>query len=272
VADVVLCDLDGVVWLAGVPIPGSVAAIGRLRQAGCRVVFVTNSSSPTIAEHTAALAAIGVPAEGDVISSATAAGSLLRPGERVLVAGGPGVREAVTAAGATAFAGDDAEAVEAGVDAVVAGLHRTFDYERLRLATRAIRAGARFIATNRDPLFPTDEGPIPGGGSIVAAIATASGVEPETAGKPQPPMVTAVLGLVGGDGDDDEELRRRLVVVGDMLSTDGRLAAALGCPFALVRTGNTPPGAAVDPPPDFDGVDLAAIAETLLSRRQVTPR
>ena len=174
-SDIVLCDLDGVVWLGGVPIPGSVAAIGRLRQAGFRVVFVTNSSSPTIAEHTAALAAIGVPAEGDVISSATAAAALVRPGERVLVAGGPGVVEAVAAAGATAIAGDDAAAVEAGVDAVVAGLHRTFDYERLRLATRAIRAGARFVATNRDPLFPTNEGPIPGGGSIVAAIATASG-------------------------------------------------------------------------------------------------
>jgi HAD superfamily hydrolase (TIGR01450 family) len=270
VADLVVCDLDGVVWLGGVPIPGSVAAIGRLRQAGFRVVFVTNSSSPTIAEHTASLAAIGVPAEGDVISSATAAAALVRPGERVLVAGGPGVGEAVAAAGATAIAGDDAAEVEAGVDAVVAGLHRTFDYERLRLATRAIRAGARFVATNRDPLFPTNEGPIPGGGSIVAAIATASGVEPETAGKPHPPMITAVLRLLGANGD--EELRRRLVVVGDMLSTDGRLAEALGCRFALVRTGNPAPGAAVDPAPDFDGVDLAGVADALLAARGLAPR
>jgi glycerol-1-phosphatase len=271
-SDIVLCDLDGVVWLGGVPIAGSVAAIEQLRRAGCRVVFVTNSSSPTIAEHTAALATIGVPAEGDVISSATAAAGLLRSGERVLVAGGPGVTEAVTAAGATAYAGDDAAAVGYGVDAVVAGLHRTFDYERLRLATKAIRDGARFVATNRDPLFPTNDGPIPGGGSIVAAIATASGREPETAGKPHPPMVTTVLRLLGGDGIDVEELRRRLVVVGDQTSTDGRFAEALGCRFALVRTGNTPPGAQVDPPPDLDGVDLATIAEALLSRRPVPPR
>jgi 4-nitrophenyl phosphatase len=270
-SDVVICDLDGVVWLGGVPIPGSVEAIDRLRRAGCRVVFVTNSSSPTIAEHTAALAAIGIPERGDVISSSTAAASLLRRGERVLVAGGPGVREAVMAAGAIPIAGDDAAAVEAGVDAVVAGLHLTFDYERLRLATRAIRAGARFIATNRDPLFPTDEGPIPGGGSIVAAIATATGVEPATAGKPHPPMVTAVLRHLGGDGVAAGTLRPG-VVVGDMPSTDGRLAAALGCRFALVRTGNTPPGATVDPPPDVDGVDLAAIAEVLLSDRRTTAR
>jgi 4-nitrophenyl phosphatase len=271
-SDVVLCDLDGVVWLSGVPIDGSVAAIERLRHAGCRIVFVTNSSSPTIAEHTAALAAIGVAAAGDVISSATAAAGLLSPGERVLVAAGPGVTEAVTAAGASALAGDDAAAVNEGVDAVVAGLHRTFDYERLRLATTAIRDGARFIATNRDALFPTDAGPIPGGGSIVAAIATASGVEPETAGKPHPPMVTAVRRLLGGDGNDDEELRRRLVVVGDQLSTDGRFAAALGCRFALVRTGNTTPGAAVDPPPDLDGADLATIVDALLAHRQTVRR
>src|SRR5262245_24096953 len=194
------------------PIAGSVEAIERLRRAGCRVVFVTNSSAPTIAEHIAALARIGVPADGDVVSSATAVASLLRRSERVLVAGGAGVTEAVVGAGAIALAGDDVGAVAEGVDVVVAGLHRVFDYERLRLATRAIRNGARFIATNRDPLFPTSDGPIPGGGSIVAAIATATGVEPETAGKPHIPMVNAVRRLLGL-GDD--ELRRRVIVVGD---------------------------------------------------------
>ncbi|HET9547334.1 MAG TPA: hypothetical protein VFO97_05840, partial [Desertimonas sp.] len=129
----VLCDLDGVVWLGGVPIFGSVEAVAKLRQAGVRVMFVSNSSAPTIAEHTAALAAIGIVADGDVISSSTAAGELIEPGERVLVCGGPGVVEAVLAAGATPLSGDDEAAVAAGVDVVVAGLHRTFDYERLRL-------------------------------------------------------------------------------------------------------------------------------------------
>jgi HAD superfamily hydrolase (TIGR01450 family) len=265
---VVVCDLDGVVWLGGVPIPGSVEAIMRLRNAGCRVVFVTNSSAPTIAEHTVALANIGVAADGDVISSAIASTELLHPGERVLVSGGAGVAEAVTRAGATPIDGLDAAAVADGVDVVVAGLHRSFDYERLRLATAAIRAGARFVATNRDPLFPTPDGPIPGGGSIVAAIATASGVEPEVVGKPQQPMVRAVHRLLGGDS---ATLRRRLVVVGDQLSTDGRFAAALGCRFGLVRTGNTPPGAAADPAPDFDALDLAAFATSLLETHAALP-
>ncbi len=265
--DTVLCDLDGVVWLAGVPIPGATAAIERLRAAGVRIVFVSNSSVPTIAEHTAALAAVGIAADGDVISSATAAAELVRAGERVLVAGGAGVVEAVRAAGGIPFEGDDVEAVAEGVDVVVAGLHRTFDYDRLRLATIAIRNGARFVATNRDPRFPTPDGPIPGGGSIVAAIATATGVEPETAGKPHPPMVRAVHRLLGGVVDAEQ-----LVVIGDQVSTDGLFAEALGGRFAIVRTGNTAPGIAVDPPPDFDGADLGAVVDQLLSDRTSMPR
>jgi glycerol-1-phosphatase len=264
VAEIAICDLDGVVWLSGVPIPGSVEAVARLRAAGCRVVFVTNNSNPTIGEHTAKLAAIGVAADGDVISSATAAGELLQPGERVLVCGGAGIREAVAAVGGSPFEGDDEHAVAAGIDVVVAGFHRSFDYERLRLATTAIRNGARFVATNRDPLYPSPDGPIPGGGSIVAAIATATGVEPATAGKPHPPMVRAVLHLLGGDSED---LRRRIVVVGDQPSTDGRLAAALGSRFAIVRSGYSMPGAVVDPPPDFDLADLAAVADAVLAAR-----
>jgi HAD superfamily hydrolase (TIGR01450 family) len=263
----ILCDLDGVVWLAGEPIAGSVAAIERLRRAGWRVVFVSNSSAPTIAEHTAALARIGIVADGDVISSSTAAAELVHAGERVLVCGGAGVLEAVAAAGAVPFEGDDAEAVANGVDVVIAGLHRSFDYERLRLATRAIRDGARFVATNRDPLFPSPGGPVPGGGSIVAAIATASGVEPEVAGKPHPPMVRAVRRLLGSDAADP----RHLLVIGDQVSTDGLLAAALGCRFAIVRTGNTGPEVVVDPPADLDGADLAAIVAELVAASVAPP-
>ena len=234
-------------WLAGTAIPGSVEAIARLRAAGRRVVFVTNSSAVTIGEHVAALDRIGVEATGDVVSSATAAAALLRAGERVLVCGGAGITEAVAAAGAVAVAGDDDAGVAEGIDAVVVGLHREFDYHRLDLALRATRRGARLIATNRDPLFPTATGPIPGGGAIVAAVATAAGVEPLVAGKPHRAMALAVAAVVGGDLDD-ESFGRRLLMVGDQISTDGEFARELGCRFALVRTGNTPPDGSGDVP------------------------
>jgi 4-nitrophenyl phosphatase len=253
----VLCDLDGVVWLSGEPIPGSVEAVARLRDAGHRVLFVTNSSWPLLSEHEAALAAIGIAAPGDVVSSPMAAATLVRAGERVLVAGGPGIIEAVERAGAVAFAGDDEGAVAAGVDAVVVGLHREFDYRRLTLATTAVRSGARFVATNNDPLYPTPSGPIPGGGSIVAAVATASGREPTIAGKPFAPMADAVRRLVGESTD--------MLMVGDMLSTDGQFAIELGCPFALVRTGNTAPGDEVDFPRAIDVADLASVVELIVT-------
>ena len=154
-------------------------------------------------------------------------------------------------------------AVADGVDVVVAGFHRTFDYDRLRLATRQSATAPGSWPPTATRCIPTPSGPIPGGGSIVAAIATATGVEPETAGKPHPPMVRAVHRLLGGDS---EPSRAGLVVVGDQFSTDGVLAAALGCRFAIVRSGNTPPGVIVDPPPDFDGTDFAAVPPSILSR------
>ena len=175
-----------------------------------RVVFVSNSSAPTIAEHTAALAAIGIVADGDVISSSTAAAELIdawraRSGVLVVLASSrrfsPRVRRRSAAM--------TKRPLPLAWMWSSPGLHRTFDYERLRLATAAIRGGARFVATNRDPLFPTPAGPIPGGGSIVASIATATGVEPETAGKPHQPMVRAVHRLLGDQADPATPRRHR---------------------------------------------------------------
>lgn len=254
----VLCDLDGVVWLAHQPIDGSPEAIAALRVAGVRVLFVTNNSAATVADQEAALAAIGIPATGDVVTSAMAGADLVQPGERVLVAGGPGVVEALVARGAIAV-GNDADP-EVAVDAVIVGFHRDFDYERLRRAATAVGRGARLIGTNGDATYPTPDGPIPGGGSLLAAVATASGVEPVIAGKPHAPMASAVLARL------DRPDPSAIVMVGDRWSTDGRFARALGCRFAIVRSGVTPPGAALEAAADLDGSNLAAIARALLAR------
>jgi len=230
----VLCDLDGVVWLAHEPIPGAVDAIARLRASGRRVLFVTNNSAARVSGHERALAAIGVEATGDVVSSSMAAAGLVSRGERILVAGGAGVVEAVESAGAHVLLNDGSD-IEEPVDAVVVGLHRDFDYARLRVAGRAVLEGARLIGTNRDSTYPTPRGLEPGGGSIVAAIAAVGGIDPIFAGKPEQPMADLVLDLVGAPPSS-------VLMVGDRPDTDGLFADRIGCGFALVESGVTAAG------------------------------
>ncbi len=250
---VVLCDLDGVVWLAHQPIPGSVAAIADLRSAGHRVLFVTNNSADTVEVQEAALAAIGVPAGGDVLTSAMAAALLVQPGERVLVCGGEGVRQAVRSRDAKVLP-DYAE----DADAVIVGFHRTFDYAGLTHAARAVWRGARLIGTNDDATYPTPQGPIPGGGSILAAVQTAAGVAAVVAGKPHNPMVQLVRDEIG------EQAVAAAVMVGDRPSTDGLFARALGCAYAHVNSGVTPLGTDISPAPELVADDLAAVTAAML--------
>jgi 4-nitrophenyl phosphatase len=264
-APVVLLDLDGVVWLAHQAIPGSVEAIASLRVTGHRVLFVTNNSASTVEQQQTALAAVGIPAVGDVLTSAMAAAQLIEPGERVLVCGGAGVMQAVAARGGLPVRVDDPAVFGDGrgghFDAVMVGLHRDFDYEGLQRGAEAIRAGARLIGTNDDATYPTPDGQVPGGGAILAAFVVASGAVPQVAGKPYAPMADLVRNVVG------PERARAALMVGDRPETDGLFAATLGCRFALVWSGVTAPGADVSPTPDIAVADLAAVAAHLRGQR-----
>lgn len=249
----VLCDLDGVVWLAREAIPGAPEAVDRLRASGRRVVFVTNNSVSLLGDQEQALADIGVPAIGDVLTSAQAAASLVEPGQRVAICGGPGIREAVEARGATVVG------TGSRPDAVVVGLDRAFTYAALADASAAIRAGARFVATNDDATFPTPNGVTPGAGSIVAAVATAAGRSPTIAGKPHRPMADLVREECG-----DRFSTTSALMVGDRWSTDGVFADLLGCSFAMVRSGVTNAGASAGGVADIDEADLARVVDVVL--------
>jgi HAD superfamily hydrolase (TIGR01450 family) len=261
--DTVLCDLDGVVWLAHQPIVGSVEAVAALRRSGRRVLFVTNNSAATLADHEAALAAVGIPAHGDVVSSAMAVTPLVDAGERVLVAAGPGVVEALRRAGVEVVI-NTGEPLGSPVDAVVVGIHRDFDYDRLAVAADEARRCGRLIGTNTDTTYPTPHGLLPGGGSILAAVATASGIEPTIAGKPHQPLATLVASLL--TTSERPFTPARTLMVGDRPETDGRFAERLGCRFALVRSGVSASGATIDgpPPTDLDVADLAEVARRLV--------
>ena len=257
-------DLDGVVRLGRRRITGAPEAIAALRAAGHRVVFATNNSNDTGAEVEAQLRSMGVPARGAVVTSAAAAAVLIEPGERVQVCGGPGVLEAVEARGATVVGPDDR------ADAVVVGFHRSFDYEAMTAAVRAVLDGARLVATNDDRTYPTPDGPAPGAGAILASVVAATDVAPVVAGKPHPPMATAIREHLatryGASGDPT-------IVVGDRPDTDGALARALGVPFALVLSGITADEDLPGPDrPALVAPDLAAVVARLVPGQPVRAR
>jgi HAD superfamily hydrolase (TIGR01450 family) len=245
-----ILDLDGVVWLGATGIPGSAAAITALRDAGETVAFATNFSASTIAEFEDKLERFGIEARGEVITSATAVATLVEPGERVLLCAGAGVREALESR--------DVEVVSSGpVDAVVVGYDPAFDYDRMRLASTAVRQGARLLATNDDATYPSADGLLPGTGAILASVERASGVTALVAGKPYAPTVALIRDRYGPGG----------TMVGDRPDTDGRLARALGYRWALVLTGVT---ASLDPAPDPEPDVVAASLAELVEREMRT--
>jgi 4-nitrophenyl phosphatase len=254
----VLCDLDGVVWLAHEAIHGSVEAIADIREGGRRVLFVTNHSAGRVADHEAALAAIGIPASGDVISSSMAAAHLIEAGERVLITGGAGIVEAVEQRGAIAIPNDGNADLKrnGGIDVVLVGMDLDFNYARLDVTCAALHAGARLIGTNADVTYPTPSGLQPGGGSILAAVAAAGEQQPLIGGKPHAPMAALIADVLGTDTQPFDA--STVVMVGDRPDTDGLMASRIGCPFALVRSGVTPPGVLVN---DVDiALDVASLA------------
>jgi ribonucleotide monophosphatase NagD (HAD superfamily) len=122
------------------------------------------------------------------------------------------------------------------------------------VAATTVRAGARLLASNDDATYPTPAGPIPGGGSILAAVERASGVAATVAGKPHAPMADLIRDRLGSTG----------LVVGDRPDTDGGLAVATGWRFALVLSGVTTSAEGLRPPPDLVAADLEGIADLLL--------
>ena len=240
--DAVLFDLDGVIFTGSVAVPHAVASVERLRAQGIRCAFVTNNASRTpreIAEHLGTFGLAVHPA--DVVTSPQVAvrelGRFIAPHDRVLVVGGTGLREEVSSAGYRIVA-DAAE----HPTAVIQGFAPTVGWTDLAEASFAIAAGAAWIATNPDTTFPTERGLAPGNGSLVRAVATAVGREPDfVAGKPDPALFHLAASRLHA---------QRPLVVGDRLDTDIAGGISAGMRTALVLTGVTSVVTESDPQPD----------------------
>lgn len=226
-------DLDGVIFLGETTIDGAGEALEAIESAGIRVVFATNNGTRTV-EFIVDRILRGTgyePRPDRVVTSATTTAAFLASGHGpVFVVGEEGLRSTLQAGGHTLT--DDPD--EASV--VVVGLDRSIDYARISDAARAIRAGADFIATNTDATFPTPDGPVPGAGTIVAALTTASGRRPTVMGKPHPPFLAATRAALGAGPT---------WMVGDRAETDLALGRAGGWLTVMTLTGVTPDPAAV---------------------------
>ena len=234
-----LVDLDGVVYRGAQAVPGVAAVLKRRAAAGDRVVYVTNNSRWHREDYRARLEGHGVPlGEGwdNIVTAARAAAVLLSeraPRPRVaMVFGGPGLARELREVGMKVVK-PTPHGLAAAPDALVVGVDFRLTYERLSTAADAVRRGALFVATNRDPIYPVADGLMAGAGSLVAAVVVASGREPDiVVGKPEPLLFETAAELAGMP-------LRDAIVVGDGLATDIRAANAVGARSVLMMTGVT---------------------------------
>jgi glycerol 3-phosphatase-2 len=237
-----LVDLDGVVYRGAQPVPGIADVLNRRAAAGDRVIYVTNNSRSHRDEYRVRLEQMGVPlgehGEENIVTAARAAAVLLAESDPrpnlAMVLGGPGLARELRDVGIRVVPPTE-RGLLAAPDALVVGVDFSLSYSRLSIAATAVRRGARFVATNRDPMYPTAEGLNAGAGAIVAAVAVAAAREPDlVVGKPEPRLFQAAAELAGVPVEE-------AVVIGDNLVTDIRAANTVGARSVLMLTGVVSP-------------------------------
>jgi HAD superfamily hydrolase (TIGR01450 family) len=240
-----LVDLDGVVYVGAAPVPGVADVLAARASVGDSVVYVTNNSMHYRADYVTRLEGMGAPVTPDRVVSSARATALYLAGlagvRRVLVVGAGGLERecrdvgldvvtAAHAAGLHAREGLSGWDAAGAPDTVVVGLDPQFTYQKLTVAVDCVRHGARFIATNRDPVYPTERGMRPGAGSIVAAVEAGAEIVPVSIGKPAPLLLEMAARAAGIPVRD-------AVMIGDGIATDLAAAIAIGIPCILMLTG-----------------------------------
>ncbi|MDE1654397.1 HAD-IIA family hydrolase [Actinotignum timonense] len=254
--DGAIFDLDGVVYLGTDPAPHAADAYGRAIAAGMRPLFLTNNASRTQEEVAAHLATVGISAPAStVLTSAMASTQLavsqVPAGAKALVIGGNGLHRAVSETSLVPVSSADDNP-----DVVIMGFYPTIDWAALSEVALAIRRGALFVATNLDATLPMERGFMVGCGSLVAAVVNATGVQPLSAGKPDPAIFAIGMDMLGASHP---------LAIGDRLNTDIRGARAAGIASLHVLTGVSSARdimlAAQEERPDYLGDDLRVLNE-----------
>jgi HAD superfamily hydrolase (TIGR01450 family) len=252
--DGLIVDLDGVVWVGTEPVPGSVAALAKLRARGIPMVFLTNDPRSARADYADRLRRMGVEAdEAEIVSAGSALATVVAadvgPGKTAFVIGSPSLKREVEQAGLRVIGGD----AGGGAEVVLVGGYDEFNYDELRIAAQAVRRGARLYGAGRDATFPMPDGPWPGTGAILAAVETAAGRAAIVVGKPEPYMFDIARPKLAGC--------QRVVVVGDSLIADIAGGKRAGYMTVLVLSGvaSREELAKAEVQPDLVVADLSAI-------------
>ena len=231
--DCFILDMDGVVYVGGNPIKGSVDTINYLKDQGKAVLFLTNDPRRSPIEYADKLRSIGIEASSDdVVTSAMAIAQHISEEHDSLenltayVIGSNTLRNQIRNSGITIVTGEEGKYA----DFVILGSHPDFHYDEMKIATLALRNGADFYATNRDPAYPSEEGHIPATGAILASIEVASGKNAKVAGKPENIIFETALEKVNKD---------KIVMIGDRLDTDILGGNNAGLSTILVLSGST---------------------------------
>lgn len=228
-----ILDIDGVVIRGKTPIPGAIEGIKILQENNCRVVYLTNNSTRPRERILELLGNMGINISVfDIFTSGYLTTLYLlkeaRKDIRVFIVGEEGlVLELLDAGFRNIFWSN----YEPPIDYVIVGMDKNFTFQKLTYAQQAIISGAKFIATNTDVNFPVENGIIPGGGSIVKAIETSSGVKPIVIGKPETLGLKLILEQLGSINP------KEVLFVGDRIETDLIAGKKLGCKTGIVLSG-----------------------------------
>lgn len=234
--DLILFDLDGVIYIENKPTPGAIKVLKKIRENKRKLLFLTNNPAHSAREYAQRLKKIDIYCTpNEIITSSLATSYYIRKRFRKIetktafIIGSKSFKNEIEKTGIKPATGKNA----ISADIVIMGGHPKFNYQEIKTATLAIRNGAKFIATNRDPFYPSKEGLLPATGALLSSIETASGKKATVTGKPERNIFELCLNTSG------QKNKKKIFIIGDRLDTDIKGGNDFGINTILTLTGST---------------------------------
>jgi len=227
----ILLDVDGVLHVSREPIAGGADAVRRLREAGHRLRFVTNTTTQTRASLVEELRGMGIELDDEELQTAPRAAASVLAGRRVLALT---MHAIVGEFEGVEFVGEDAEAVLVGGADETPETNLVFSYMNLARAFHELDAGADLYCLHKNRWWQTKHGPLLDAGAFVAGLEYAANTEAIVLGKPSTAYFEAALQALDADAG-------LTWMVGDDVEADIAGAQAHGMRTILVRTGKFRP-------------------------------